>query len=38
VFSDANVLLDAAQRYRNTKVDFIDAYHAALAVSVGHEV
>ncbi len=37
-FSNVDVLLDAVQRYRDSAVDFIDAYHAALAADAGLEV
>ena len=30
-FSNVSVLLDAAERFRRKNVDYIDAYHAALA-------
>jgi len=37
-FSNVGVLLDASQRYRNTNVDYIDAYHAATAAESGMDV
>ena len=30
-FSDVAVLLDAAERFRRKNVDYVDAYHAAVA-------
>lgn len=37
-FSNLPMLLDAAERFRRKNVDYIDAYHAALAVSEGVDI
>jgi predicted nucleic acid-binding protein len=35
LFSNVDILLEALDRYRSHSVDFIDAYHAAVAVAHG---
>lgn len=37
-FSNVGILLDTSERYRNTNVDYIDAYQAATAVASGVDV
>jgi predicted nucleic-acid-binding protein len=38
VFSNRRILIDTIVRYKENKVDFVDAYHAAIAAEDGGEI